>query len=81
MTPDEIRNLAIECGLNILHSYEEELTAYTAAVEARERERCEKLHDTEDVLAPIGNSSYGECYQDGWIDGTSAYVKAIRASK
>lgn len=52
-------------------------TKELAALLAKERERCVKLHDHEDVLAPIGNSSYGESYQDGWIAGTSAYQDAI----
>jgi hypothetical protein len=37
------------------------------------------LHDHEDVLAPVGNSAWGEAYQDGWAEGTAAYWKAIRA--
>ena len=44
-----------------------------------EREACEALHDHEDVIAPIGNSSWGEAYQEGWGQGTSAYRDAIRA--
>lgn len=44
-----------------------------------EREACEALHDHEDVQAPIGNSSWGEAYQEGWAQGTAAYRDAIRA--
>jgi hypothetical protein len=44
-----------------------------------EREACEALHDHEDVIAPIGNSSWGEAYQEGWGQGTAAYLDAIRA--
>ena len=44
-----------------------------------EREACEALHDHEDVIAPIGNSSWGEAYQEGWGQGTAAYREAIRA--
>jgi hypothetical protein len=44
-----------------------------------EREACEALHDHEDVQAPIGNSSWGEAYQEGWGQGTAAYLEAIRA--
>jgi hypothetical protein len=44
-----------------------------------EREACEALHDHEDVQAPIGNSSWGEAYQEGWGQGTAAYLDAIRA--
>jgi len=44
-----------------------------------ERKACEDLHDHEDVLAPVGNSVWGEAYQEGWADGTKAYQDAIRA--
>lgn len=44
-----------------------------------EREGCEALHDHEDVQAPIGNSSWGEAYQEGWAQGTAAYRDAIKA--
>jgi hypothetical protein len=44
-----------------------------------EREACEALHDHEDVQAPIGNSSWGEAYQEGWGQGTAAYRDAIKA--
>ena len=52
--------------------------AMREAVEA-EREACEALHDHEDVLAPVGNSAWGEAYQEGWGQGTTAYRDAIRA--
>jgi hypothetical protein len=44
-----------------------------------EREACEALHDHEDVQAPVGNSSWGEAYQEGWGQGTAAYRDAIKA--
>ena len=44
-----------------------------------ERAACEALHDHEDVQAPVGNSSWGEAYQEGWGQGTAAYLEAIRA--
>jgi len=44
-----------------------------------EREACEALHDHEDVQAPVGNSSWGEAYQEGWGQGTAAYRNAIQA--
>ena len=44
-----------------------------------EREACEALHDHEDVQAPVGNSSWGEAYQEGWGQGTAAYRDAIQA--
>lgn len=46
---------------------------------AAERKACEALHDHEAVMAPIGNSAWGEAYQDGWGQGTAAYREAIRA--
>ena len=50
-----------------------------AAGQTAEREACAALHDGEDVLAPVGQSAWGEAYQDGWIAGVSAYREAIRA--
>ena len=44
------------------------------------RDACEAMHETEDVLASIGNSAYGEAYQDGWIEGTEAYRAAIQTA-
>ena len=44
-----------------------------------EREACEALYAHEDVQAPVGNSAWGEAYQDGWIAGAQAYRDAIRA--
>ena len=38
----------------------------------------EAAHDHEDVLAPVGNSAYGEAYQDGWIAGAAAYRDELR---
>ena len=34
--------------------------------------------DTDDnVTAPVGQSAYGEAYQDGWTEGVKAYRNAI----
>lgn len=52
--------------------------AMREAVEA-ERKACEALYEHEDVQAPVGNSAWGEAYQDGWIAGAQAYRDAIRA--
>ena len=52
--------------------------AVVDAVEA-ERKVCEALYEHEDVQAPVGNSAWGEAYQDGWIAGAQAYRDAIRA--
>lgn len=51
---------------------------YKIAVSS-ERSACEALHEHEDVQAPIGNSSWGEAYQEGWAQGTAAYRDAIKA--
>ena len=60
-----------------------DLEAYTAAVAQKaaeaERDSIEDLRNHDDVLAPVGNSGYGEAYQDGWIAGVAAYTEAIRA--
>lgn len=50
-----------------------------SASAAKEREACEALYEHEDVQAPVGNSAWGEAYQDGWIAGAQAYREAIRA--
>ena len=54
------------------------LTDALAQAKAEERKACEALHDHEDVLAPVGNSAWGEAYQEGWSHGTAAYRDAIR---
>jgi hypothetical protein len=56
-----------------------DLEKFAALVASAEREACEALHDHEDVQAPIGNSSWGEAYQEGWAQGTAAYRDAIKA--
>ena len=49
MNQEEIKKLAIECGAHVHENGTgfnyEELAAYTAAVEARERERCAVVLD------------------------------------
>ena len=55
------------------------LERFAALVASAEREACEALHDHEDVQAPVGNSSWGEAYQEGWGQGTAAYRDAIKA--
>jgi hypothetical protein len=46
---------------------------WTAAVTA-----AANLYGEGDVAAPVGNSTWGEARQEGWIDGTQAYRDAIR---
>ena len=55
------------------------LVTLVGKAEAAEREGCAALRGHPDVLAPIGNSAWGEAYQDGWIAGTAAYRDAICA--
>ena len=38
-----------------------------------------EIHECEDVLAQVGNSVWGEAYQQGWIDGTAKYRDVIHA--
>ncbi len=54
------------------------LRTWQRAIQA-EREECLALREHEDVLAPVGASSWGEAYQEGWAQGTAAYYAAIRA--
>lgn len=56
-----------------------QLERFAELVRADERKVCEALHDHEDVLAPVGNSAWGEAYQEGWGQGAAAYRDAIRA--
>ena len=78
MTRDDVIKWARDtCG------YSERMTkdlldAFDAGAAAT-REECAALHGHPDVLAPLGNSAWGEAYQDGWINGTAAYRDAIRA--
>lgn len=55
------------------------LVTLVGKAEAATREECAELRGHPDVLAPIGNSAWGEAYQDGWIAGTAAYRDAICA--
>ena len=75
MNKDEIIKLIEDNGLT-LHG---DIEHFAALVASAEREACEALHDHEDVLAPVGNSSWGEAYQEGWGQGTAAYRDAIKA--
>ena len=38
---------------------------------------CADLYTHDDVKAPVGQSAYGEAYQDGWIEGTMSYRGTI----
>ena len=86
MTQDEIMKIAHKAGLHIATDVHwmpiiglEYAEKFAALVASAEREACEALHDHEDVQAPVGNSSWGEAYQEGWGQGTAAYRDAIKA--
>jgi hypothetical protein len=80
MTKQDIINMAIEAGWDLHQStFDTRIKEFAKLVASAEREACEALHDHEDVLAPVGNSSWGEAYQEGWGQGTAAYRDAIKA--
>ena len=84
MTRDDVIRMAREAGLSneigaFGYPYLPELERFAELVAAAEREACKALHEHDDVLAHIGNGTWGESYQQGWTDGTAAYLKAIRA--
>jgi len=75
--PEKVDPWDEKSGLCVLTKAE--LERLVEFVRADEREACEALHDHEDVLAPVGNSAWGEAYQEGWGQGAAAYRDAIRA--
>ena len=80
MNREDIKRMAIEAGWDAHQSdFDTRIKTFAALVASAERAACEALHDHEDVQAPIGNSSWGEAYQEGWGQGTAAYLEAIRA--
>ena len=80
MSKEDIIRMAIDAGWDAHHAeFDTRIQTFAALVASAEREACEALHDHEDVLAPVGNSSWGEAYQEGWGQGTAAYLEAIRA--
>jgi hypothetical protein len=86
MTQDEIMKIAHKAGLHIATDVNwmpiiglKYAERFAKLVAEHEREACEALHDHEDVQAPVGNSSWGEAYQEGWGQGTAAYRDAIKA--
>lgn len=38
---------------------------------------CAELYNHDSVLAPVGQSAWGEAYQDGWIEGTKVYRETM----
>ena len=85
MNREDIIRMADASGLSLYgmgkdrEQFIDYLECFADLVASAEREACEALHDHEDVQAPVGNSSWGEAYQEGWGQGTSAYRDAIRA--
>ena len=88
MTRDEIIKMARELDMIDFRDHDGDphvaqfidfLVTLVGKAEAATREECAALRGHPDVLAPVGNSAWGEAYQDGWIDGTAAYRDAIRA--
>jgi hypothetical protein len=80
MNREDIIRMAIDAGWDAHHAeFDTRIQTFAALVASAEREACEALHDHEDVQAPIGNSSWGEAYQEGWGQGTAAYLEAIKA--
>lgn len=82
MTRDEAMTLLTR--LHLIHTGMtgagvELLIQIVQAAATAEREACKALHEHDDVLAPVGHSAWGESYQQGWTDGTAAYLTAIRA--
>ena len=86
MTRDDIIKMAIDAGLysgnprtpGTEAMIVKRLQRFAALVAAAERKECAALHGHPYVLAPVGNSAWGEAYQDGWIAGTAAYREEIR---
>ena len=81
MTRNEIIRLAKEC--HIMDQRDDYLPngleRFAELVAAAEREAILDLRNHEDVMAPVGQSAWGEAYQDGWIAGVQEYVDQIRA--
>ena len=86
MTRDEIIKTARELDMIDFRDHDGDphvaqfidfLVALAGKAEAATRDECAALRGHPDVMAPIGNSAWGEAYQDGWIAGTAAYRDAI----
>lgn len=90
MTREELIRLAKEAGAYweygdfnmpgaVRFDREDDIGAFAELVAAAEREAILELRNHEDVMAPVGQSAWGEAYQDGWIAGVQEYVDQIRA--
>jgi len=72
---ERIRQLAHEAGLPT-YNPEGIPTKLEKFAELSIKE-CADLYTHDDVMAPVGQSAYGEAYQDGWIEGTKSYRETI----
>ena len=77
---ERIRELAKQAGIVIPKDSEYNGHIYRNAIEKFAQlivDECASLYTHDDVMAPVGQSAYGEAYQDGWIEGTKAYRETI----
>ena len=77
---ERIRELAKQAGIAIPKDSEYNGHIYRNAIEKFAQlivDECASLYTHDDVMAPVGQSAYGEAYQDGWIEGTKAYRDTI----
>ena len=78
LSDEEIDELAEYHGLDsFVYLPFARATEKAVAQKAAEAERAaiDELRNHDDVLAPVGNSAWGEAYQDGWIAGVAAPQK------
>ena len=80
MSSTKIDNLMYQAGLTAQGCWDE-MDEYnrTAILKFAKLivNECADLYTHDDVMAPVGQSAYGEAYQDGWIEGTKAYRDTI----
>ena len=77
---ERIRELAKQAGIVIPKDSEYNGHIYRNAIEKFAQlivDECASLYTHDDVMAPVGQSAWGEAYQDGWIEGTKAYRETI----
>ena len=77
---ERIQELAKQAGIVIPKDSEYNGHIYRNAIEKFAQlivDECASLYTHDDVMAPVGQSAYGEAYQDGWIEGTKAYRETI----
>ena len=77
---ERIRELVKQAGIVIPKDSEYNGHIYRNAIEKFAQlivDECASLYTHDDVMAPVGQSAYGEAYQDGWIEGTKAYRETI----